>query len=190
MACQAAIASQVTLEHLHTEWREHGRPLLKASFGISTGDVIVGNVGSRQRMNYTVIGDAVNLASRFQGLNKVYSTEVLLSERTVQEAGDRIVARLIDLVVVAGRDEPVPAFELLGLTESASLAIKSLAADHNEAMRLYRERQFHEAMIKFSRIKESRPHDGPARILMARCEHFLTVPPPTVWNGSAPLNVK
>ena len=190
LACRAAISSQVTLEHLHTEWRENDRPLLRASFGISTGDVIVGNVGSRQRMNYTVIGDAVNLASRLQGLNKHYSTEILLSEQTVTEAGSAIVSRLVDWVSVAGRDEPVPVFELLGLSESMDEERDVVANIHNESMALYRQRQFHEAMVKFSKILELRPHDGPARILLARCEHFLTDPPAEAWSGAVQLNVK
>lgn len=190
LACKAALSSQTTLEHLHTEWRDQGLPLLRASFGISTGDVIVGNVGSRLRMNYTVIGDAVNLASRLQGLNKFYSTEILLSEQTVEDAGDRVVSRLVDWVSVAGRDEPVPAFELLGLGETAGASVKDLAQGHNEGMALYRERQFHEAMVKFGRILDARPHDGPARILRARCEHFLTDPPSDSWTGAVQVNVK
>lgn len=190
LACKAAVGSQNTLSHLHNEWREDGRPLLRASFGISTGDVIVGNVGSRQRMNYTVIGDAVNLASRLQGLNKFYRTEVLISEQTREEVGDRIVSRLVDWVAVAGRDEPVPVFELLGLSQDATDAVRQLATDHTEAMALYRAREFHSALVKFNTILASWPHDGPARILMHRCENYLKAPPPDAWNGAHSMQVK
>lgn len=190
LACKSAIASQNTLAHLHNEWREDGRPILRASFGIATGDVVVGNVGSRQRMNYTVIGDAVNLASRLQGINKYYQTEILLNAQTVEEAGDLIVSRLIDWVVVAGRDEPVAVHELLGLSETASSNVQALSEKHNEAMRLYRAREFHSAMVSFNDILAKWPHDGPARILMTRCEKYLKSPPPESWNGGFSMQVK
>jgi adenylate cyclase len=190
LACKSAISSQSTIEHLHTEWRGDGRPLLRASFGISTGDVVVGNVGSRQRMNYTVIGDAVNLASRLQGLNKFYSTEILLSEQTVAEAGGRIVSRLVDWAVVAGRGVSVPVLELMALSESADPGLVALAEEHDEAMRLYRAREFERAGDGFRKILAKKPHDGPARILLARCQHFESEPPGVNWDGAVQLIVK
>ncbi|MBS1724889.1 MAG: adenylate/guanylate cyclase domain-containing protein [Armatimonadetes bacterium] len=190
MACKSAIASQKTLAALHNEWKEHGRPIMRASFGISTGDVIVGNVGSRQRMNYTVIGDAVNLASRLQALNKYYSTEILLGPIARQEAGDRIVARMVDWVSVVGRDEPVRVFELLALREEATPDDLFVAEKHNEAMDLYRMRQWQSAIVAFAAVLKIRPHDGPARILLDRCEKYLDHPPPDDWNGSVQVSIK
>ncbi len=190
LACQAAIASQETLRHLQAEWHEHGRPVLRASFGISTGDVIVGNVGSRQRMNYTVIGDAVNLASRLQGLNKFYGTEILLAQQTVNETRGRVVTRIIDWVSVAGRGVPTPVYELMGLADAADPAVKALASEHNHAMQLYRAKEWAPAKELFERILRQRPHDGPARILIERCDRLAESPPGEDWDGSMQMQGK
>ena len=190
LACKSALRSQDSLRKLHGDWDEKSLPHLSASFGISTGDVIVGNVGSRQRMNYTVIGDAVNLASRLQGLNKYYSTEILVSDQTIEEAGDKIVSRLVDWVAVVGRDEPVPVHELLGLRPETHEFLIELAHKHNQAMQLYKIREFREAQILFAENLEIDQHDGPTRILFERCERYLESPPGPNWNGAMQMQVK
>ncbi|MEZ5164100.1 MAG: adenylate/guanylate cyclase domain-containing protein, partial [Fimbriimonadaceae bacterium] len=108
VAVKCALHSLKGLERMHFEWSEEGRPILTASFGIATGDVIVGNVGNKRRMNYTVIGDSVNLASRLQSLNKFYGTNILISNKTYLEASDEILARMVDVVGVFNREEPEP----------------------------------------------------------------------------------
>lgn len=190
LACRSAVASQKTLSALHTEWLEQGKPIMRASFGISTGDVIVGNVGSRQRMNYTVIGDAVNLASRLQGLNKYYGTEILIGPQCRSEAGDRIVARTIDFVSVAGRGEPVQVSELLGITEDVDAETVELAAKYEQALELYRSRQWQAAAVHFNTVLKVWPDDGPSKILLERCERYLQDPPHHDWDGSVQLSMK
>ncbi|HXH62118.1 MAG TPA: adenylate/guanylate cyclase domain-containing protein [Fimbriimonadaceae bacterium] len=184
LACTAAVRSQQAISALHEEWRKHGKPVLKASFGISTGDVVVGNVGSRERMNYTVIGDAVNLASRLQGLNKFYETELLIGETTVEEAGDAVVTRLVDYVAVSGRERPARVYELLGLADETPDDDVKIASMHNHAMDLYRSRSFLEASDIFRTIIAMRDDDGPARILLKRCQEYLKSPPDEDWDGS------
>ncbi len=183
-ACTAAVRSQQALARMHEEWKQHGKPLLRASFGIATGDVIVGNVGSRERMNYTVIGDAVNLASRLQGLNKFYETEVLISKSTMEEAGDAVVTRLIDFVAVAGREKAASVYELMALREDATVDDVRVAALHNEAMAHYRARQFVEAADGFRTVIAVREGDGPARILLKRCLEYTSNPPGEDWDGA------
>ncbi|MCW5936694.1 MAG: adenylate/guanylate cyclase domain-containing protein [Fimbriimonadaceae bacterium] len=190
LACRAALQSRATISQLHSEWREQGIPRLRASFGIATGDVVVGNVGSRRRMNYTVIGDSVNLASRLQGLNKYYETEVLINEAAREEAGERIVTRLVDLVSVAGREQAVPVYELLALASSCAPETIALASRHNDAMRLYRIRHFAESVEAFDSVLRLRPDDGPAKILRARAHRFSKDPPSDDWNGSIEVRVK
>jgi adenylate cyclase len=169
---------------MHKEWQRNGKPILRASFGIATGDVIVGNVGSRERMNYTVIGDAVNLASRLQGLNKLYETEALIGETTRREAGDAIVTRIVDYVAVAGREGAATVYELIALKEDATDDDLRIAALHNEAIAHYRERRFVEAADGFRTVIAVREGDGPARILLKRCLEYIEKPPGDDWDGA------
>ncbi len=189
-ACVSAVRSQEALKALHIEWASQGRPLLGASFGISTGDVVVGNVGSRERMNYTVIGDAVNLASRLQGLNKFYETSVLVSEQTMLEAGDAVVTRLVDFVAVSGREQPASVYELLGLREELSADEIRMASLHDAAMAHYRARRFVGAADGFRTVIAVRDKDGPARILLKRCLEYIENPPGEDWDGSHRVGAK
>jgi adenylate cyclase len=189
-ACTSAVRSQEALVTMHREWAQHGKPLLGASFGIATGDVIVGNVGSRTRMNYTVIGDAVNLASRLQGLNKFYETSILIGQNTMSEAGDGIVTRLVDFVAVAGRERAASVYELMGLKDEVHADDLRIAALHNEAMAHYQARQFVEAADGFRTVVAVREKDGPARILLKRCLEYVKDPPGEDWDGSYRADAK
>lgn len=183
-ACITALRSQKAIKAMHVEWQSKGMPLLFASFGISTGDVIVGNVGSRERMNYTVIGDAVNLASRLQGLNKFYETQILIGEQTRIEAGGSIVTRLVDFVTVSGRAQPAPVYELVGLVDEIASDDMKIVTLHNQAMGFYRLRSFVEASDIFRTIVAMREIDGPSRILLKRCQRYIKTPPEDDWDGS------
>jgi adenylate cyclase len=183
-ACVSAVRSQEALRGMHSMLAQRGHPELLASFGIATGDVIVGNVGSRARMNYTVIGDAVNLASRLQGLNKLYETSILIGEQTMLEAGEGIVTRLIDFVTVAGREHPAQVYELMGLAGEVTAEDERIAQLHNGAMARYREGQFLEAADGFRTVIAVREKDGPARIMLKRSLEFIERPPGEGWDGS------
>ena len=155
-ACVAALRIQLALDELNRQWREAGEPEMRVRMGIHSDAVLVGNVGSQQRMSYTVIGDGVNIASRLEGINKTYGTRICISHDTFREAGDRLCVRPIDEVAVKGRRARIAIYELLGayglggeleptpaaehlarLTRQAFAAL--VAGDHAAALAHYRE---------------------------------------------------
>jgi adenylate cyclase len=189
-ACTAALRNQAALKRLRERWQAEGRPLLFARIGIHTGEVVVGNIGNPARLNYTVMGDTVNLASRLEGLNKYYGTEILLSEHAVKEAGEAIVARPVDWVAVKGRTAPVLTYELLALRTDATEAMRDLAGRSAEALAAYRAWAWPEAAQLFDRIAHDYPGDGPARVLAGRSRAYQAQPPAPDWAGVYHLETK
>ena len=112
-ACEAALKCQEILEGLAKKWAPLGKPPLPTRIGLHTGPSIVGNIGSRDRMNFTAIGDSVNIASRLEGVNKFYGTKILASETVENEARKKIIFRVIDKIAVKGRTSGITIFEPL-----------------------------------------------------------------------------
>jgi len=189
-AVSAALKSLLAITELHIELRQNNMPILSASFGVATGDVIVGNVGSKKRMTYTVIGDSVNLASRLQGLNKFYSTHILASEGTYKECEKDFVWRLVDSVSVFGRFESEQVYEPLGFKANTSPDLVRLAEISNNAFALYQNREFEAAAKAYEEILAVHRNDGPSSILHARCIKFMKKPPEKDWDGSYQMSLK
>jgi adenylate cyclase len=171
------------LRELNEKWKSEGRPALATRIGINTGELIVGNMGSATRLNYTVVGDSVNLASRLEGLNKFYGTEAMISETTYEQARDWIVARPLEKVSVKGKEEGVLVYELLGLTDEADKETVELAELSEEAISTYYEREFSRAEKLFAEILEMRPSDVAAKLLSEECRRLADSPPPPDWDG-------
>lgn len=189
-ACRTALASRRTLASFHSEWESIGIPRLRVSWGVATGDVVVGNVGSRARMNYTVIGDTVNLASRLQGINRAYGTEFLVSAATVREAGEQVVTRLVDWVIPLGKEQAVEIHELCDMVDNPDPSWAAVIRHYHSGLEFYRERRWEEAEAEMLRVLDYRGADGPARTLLARMERFRVKPPEPDWDGSWRIGTK
>lgn len=189
-AVVAALAMQSTLAELRERWVAQGLPPVKARIGLHTGEVIVGNLGSSVRFNYTVIGDVVNLASRLEGLNKHYGTGILISEDTRLEIADAAVVRAVDLVSVKGKQEPVRVWEVLALADTASDDDRRLAELSVRALDAYLARDWAASLELCREIQSFRPEDVPAEILLDRCTEYAQSPPGDDWDGVQRMEVK
>ena len=184
LSCRAALLMQRTLTDLRHKWKNDGKPEFKARIGLNSGFMTIGNVGSHQRLSYTVIGDVVNLASRLEGINKQYQTYNMISEFTYKELNDEFQVRELDLITVKGKTEPVRIYELLeeGGVELPKNKVKSL--EHfNEGLQWYKEQRWETAVSNFESALNADPHDYPSKLYIDRCRHFLQNPPPPDWDG-------
>lgn len=183
-ACQAALGMAKELSRLREEWARQGRPQLHARIGINTGRMLVGNLGSRRIMDYTVMGDQVNLASRLEGANKLYGTWIMVSEFTWEVVRGEMIGRELDRIRVKGKEEPVRIYEMVG-SRSDGLPPETVALvdAYEAALALYRSRKFAEALEAFRRVAERYPQDGPTRLYVKRSEKYIAEPPPENWDG-------
>ena len=182
-ACATALDMIARLKELQADWERRGVPKLELGIGINSGPMVVGNLGSRQRLAYTVLGDAVNVAARLEGLSKEYGTRVVVGEATRQAAGEAFVFRSLDVVAVVGRDEPLAVYEVVGRQGQVSPAALEMLAEYERAVALYRTRCWDEAARRFEQLLREAPDDGPTRLYRRRSGELLESPPPADWNG-------
>jgi adenylate cyclase len=188
-ACRAALACREALAEIRVPEAEGQTSALHLRIGINTGGMLVGNIGSEERLNYTVIGDAVNLASRLEAVNKVYGTEIIIGEATRRAAGAAIRVRELDTVAVYGRIGATAIFELLAMVEAG--APEPWVAGYEAGLAAYRARRWAEAIAAFEAVIAARPGgDAPAAMLLARCRQFLTEPPPEDWTAVTVMGAK
>ncbi len=181
LACLAALEMQSVLHQLQKTWQAQDWPLLSARVGIHSGTVIAGNVGSRTRFNYTVMGPTVNLAYRLEEVNRHYGTEIIISETTSQRLGNSLLVRELDQIQVKGRGQPVTIFELLG--PYPTKGVQTWIESFNKGRTAYLNREWHQAITYFQKVLDMHENDQPAKLYLKRCLQYSHKPPPMSWNG-------
>jgi adenylate cyclase len=189
-ACYASIDMNKALESLRDLWVNRGLPSVSVRMGINTGRMVVGNMGSSQRVNYTIMGDAVNLAARLEGANKAFGSDLMISEATYMQCADDIDVRELDVIRVVGKAEPIRVFQLLDRKNQTSGILADVVDRYHKGLSLIRDRNFVEAEAAFRACVEMMPNDGPSQTHLARCQQFLITPPPSDWDGVLELKEK
>ncbi len=196
-ACNAALKMRQKLVVLLQKWEQdpplpggEKKPQIDFRCGISSGEVIVGNVGSSDRFDYTVMGDIVNLGSRLEGTNKHYETHTILSEQTFEMIKDQFETREIDFIRVVGKKQPIKIHELLNTKGSLVTQALELLELYKQGITFYQKRLFTEALGSFNEILKKYPNDGPSKVYRQRSEVLKDFPPKADWDGVFEMGTK
>jgi len=181
---RAALAMRLELRQLNEKWREEGRMGLGMGIGINQGEVIVGNIGSQERMDRTVIGDSVNLASRLEGLTRIYGVDILIGATVAELVRDEFHLRSVARVQVKGKSKPVDVFTFVGArNEEVDPQFLKWLESYEEGLEKFRSRDFTEAKILFSRFLEFYPDDLLAKMYLDRALEYEQQPPDEAWDA-------
>jgi adenylate cyclase len=187
--CKTAVDMLESLRELQADWEARNLPRIDIGVGLNSGEMTVGNMGSDDRFDYTIMGDNVNLASRLEGINKQYGTNIVISQYTcslVQENG--FFKRELDSVRVKGKKDPVTIYELIGYGTPEPLLL-DVVQTFEHGLAAYKKRQWKEAEEVFKAVLNLR-EDGPSKLYLARCEEYSGNPPPDDWDGVFVMKTK
>ena len=189
-AALTCVHMQKRLHELREKWKAEDRPELKMRIGLCTGPAVVGNMGSRNRMDYTMMGDTVNTAARLEGVNKIYGIFTLVCENTFQKASNKVVGREIDAINVVGKNEPVVVYQLLGFPGDLDENLLNTIQHYAKGLQRYRQLKWDQAIQSFEASLKITPDDGPSLAMMERCKEYRQSPPAADWNGSYTMKTK
>ncbi|MFZ5996382.1 MAG: CHASE2 domain-containing protein [Nitrospirota bacterium] len=175
-ACRAALECMDALKEVNVKLKQQGLPEIAVRIGVHTGDAIVGNIGRDGLFEYTAIGDAVNLASRLESINKVFKTGIIVSEETLQRTGDDFFVRELGMIEVKGKTLPVKLFELVGESGAVRFEKRELVREYLYGLTLYKEQKWYAAIQTFQKLLDATPQDGPSEFYKRRCEYLIEHP--------------
>ena len=192
LSCLASLEMMHELEGLRKEWarQDPGLPFIDIGIGLNSGPMVVGNMGSDTRFDYTVMGDSVNLGSRLEGANKQYGTNIIIGEMTFEQVKEELVCRELDAVTVKGKALPVRIFELLGEPDKTPKDKILMARAFSRGIMAYKNRRWDEAMKIFSAINVYYPEDHPTELYLERVAELKKNPPAPNWDGVFVMKTK
>ena len=182
LACSSSLEMMEKLKELQKKWKDEGIPSFNIGIGLNSGNAIVGNMGSSSRFDYTAMGDNVNLASRTEGLNKIYGTNIIITENTQKVVKDKFETRKLDAVRVKGKKKPVLIYELISEKGKVSKKESDFIKLYEEGLKLYFDKKWKPAILCFEKalkIKE----DASSAEFIRRCQEFFKNPPSKDWDG-------
>lgn len=190
-AIQTSLEMRVSLREFNAKRQAENKQPIRIGIGIHSGEAISGNVGHSRRMEFTVIGDDVNLASRLEGTTKMYGCDIILSGNACQPCCDRLWVRELDIVRVKGKNQPVSLYELVGLRSDRIPEIKQLSIElYEKGRKYYLNRQFSQALATFEAVLALSPEDKAAQLHQLRCQKWLFATLPDSWDGIETLTEK
>lgn len=189
-ACMSCIQMQKRLDELRPKWELEKGVIIRMRIGLFSGYAVVGNMGSKKRMDYTMMGDTVNTAARLEGVNKFYGTYVMIGETTYAAASDAIFAREIDSINVVGKNLPVRIYHVIGLPDEVDEPTRQMVDWYQKGLAAYRSQAWDEAISLFGRALKILPSDKASRVMIERCNAYKEEPPGEDWNGAYTMKSK